>query len=232
MKKLFLLLKPVFIGVAFLISACLIISWAQVINTKAGNETGTSKFVPGNNEICKSIRADQINRALAKTKSKKIILNVYPIKYTTKEGKSDFDLAVYYEDQSGKQILVDKSPMANFESEVSHYVQYLKSTNVQKKDVPYGYYIKIDSHNMVNAGAIEICFSSENGMIKCTTIAKSSHHTKQTIVTDSIAKCPPDCRFLKPIISDSIGKCPPDCWPHTLLFANKIERIIQKIYKQ
>src|SRR4030095_11459268 len=79
-------------------------------------------------KTCKLIKAAEIKAAIVKSKSKKVILNVYPVKLSSNPAKKDFDFKIAYQDaiDYGKGIN-NKIDDKLFEMQSGWYVNFLKT---------------------------------------------------------------------------------------------------------
>ena len=186
--------------------------------------------------IFKIVKTKEITAALAKSKDKKIILNIYPVKLSADMNKTDFDLKVAFQDagQANKN-LGTKVNSSNFKTQSKWYVSYLKSKEVLGDNIPYGYFIEIDPLLVKKTSGINICIIPEKSALEyCLLPANVIPTDKQTVKNDSNDKCPPICclKMQAQIIkADSIGKCPPDCRKLNLLYEGTMKKLISSEFK-
>ncbi|MDP4261152.1 MAG: hypothetical protein Q8941_01360 [Bacteroidota bacterium] len=188
----------------------------------------------GDTRIFKIIKAAEIKEALLKSKGKKILLNIYPVKHSNNMGKNDLDLLIFYQDENGLKNLSGKINSKAFEIQSGWYVGFLKSKNVPGNKIPPGYHIKIDSAFIHNAGGISISVLPMQAQMEyCILPGEKPVFALSLGDPDSTGKCPPDCCSLLDMARgmDSTGKCPPDCPPYALLLDNTMKTIITRQYK-
>jgi hypothetical protein len=179
-------------------------------------------------KTCKLIKAAEIKAAIVKSKSKKVILNVYPVKLSSNPAKKDFDFKIAYQDaiDYGKGIN-NKIDDKLFEMQSGWYVNFLKTKSVPRNKIPFGYFIHLDSSFLKNNVGISVCLvPGKENMNYFLLSEKSSGGTTKK---DSTCKCPPDCCKYYILASDSTGKCPPECGGF-LIYHTTIESIIEKKY--
>jgi hypothetical protein len=218
-------------------SFLLLSAWCILVsNTLPGKDTEAIKKptftqIVEDIKIFKIVKTKEISAALAKSKDKKIILNIYPVKLSADMNKTDFDLKVAFQDagQTNKN-LGTKVNSSNFKTQSKWYVSFLKSKEVLGDNIPYGYFIEIDPSLIKKTSGINICIIPEKSALEyCLLPTNVTPTDKQTIKNDSNDKCPPICCLqlqAQIIRSDSIGKCPPDCKKLNLLYENTMKKVI------
>jgi hypothetical protein len=218
-------------GCFFLVSATLLGKKTIAVNKNASGAAG------GDNKIWRIIKAADLKKALEKSKSKNIMLNIYPVKFSNSPKKKDFDLMIYFQD--GIQLIKDIGSKAGskvFEAQSASYISFLKSKEIPMNKIPFGYYIKIDMAFIQGGGDLDICVLPEKSqMLYCQLPKgnKSDASLTQPTEDDSTGKCPPECciDFLR-VPGDSTGKCPPECPVYSLLFEKDMKKIIADAYKK
>lgn len=191
----------------------------------------------GDNKICKIVKAEDIKKALVKSKSKKIILNIYPVKLSNNSKKKDFDLMIFFQDDGElERNLGNKINSKTFETQSAWYVGFLKGKNIPVNNIPFGYYIEITSAFIQDAGGLSICVLPEKAQMEHCLLpgGKKFPGPPQAKGGDSTGKCPPDCCSTLNLVmsmSDSTGKCPPMCRIYSLLLEKTMKAVIAKEYK-
>lgn len=185
------------------------------------------------------INAKEIKDALASSKSKKIILNIYPVKLSKDVTRQDFDLAIYFQEAGlAKKTLGNPINLKSFTTQASWYIYYLKSKNIAKEGIPYGYYLEITPALLENTVGLKIGVLAEQFQLSY--CALKGDPTKKTALVNkplnNHQNTLPDC-CSQPQIFDLLpdssgGKCPP-CLNLTskLLLEGEMEAIVNDIYK-
>jgi len=184
-------------------------------------------------KVCKMIKAQEIKGAIAKSKNKKIILNIYPVKLSNNPAKKDFDLKIFFQDAAGNYKNIGaKINYKLFETQSGWYVSFLKDKNVLQNKIPFGYFLEADSAFIQSKIGVSFCLvPGEENMEYFLLAAKPDSKDGQKIAAkDSTCKCPPDCCKYLLIKSDSTGKCPPDCLGIPLLLEPIVKIVIAKNY--
>ena len=182
------------------------------------------------NKVYKNVTAKEISDALAKSKTNKVILNIYPVKLSDDPQKNDFDIALVYQDASDPGInlgsIVD---IKTFENKSANFVNYLKTKKTPQDKVAWGYYIELDSTSVQESKGLSISVLAEKNQVAWCNI----RYTKTTVPTDTaIGKCPPQCCTSYTTFSDStIGRCPPMCPAGELYMGKIMKMVIIKVYR-
>jgi len=178
---------------------------------------------------CKMIKSSEIRSAISKSKTKKVILNIYPVKLSNSPRQEDFDLKMVFLDAVDHKS-INKVDEKLLKSQSDWYVSFLKSNGVPRNKVPFGYYIPIDSGFLKHSVGVSICVALGQVRAQYYLLTDKPGTTKISAMGDSTCKCPPDCCQYYLLLSDSTGKCPPECGGF-LLYQTTIQSIIEKKYK-
>lgn len=205
-------------------------AWIIIFTHCTSVTANKDNFIKEDDKTCKLIKASEINAALAKSKSKKIILNIYPVKLSNNLQKRDFDLKISFHDAAEPtKSINEKSNEKLFKTQSDWYVGYLKNRNVPKNKVPVGYFMQIDSSFLKTSVGLSFCHTAGQDNVNYFLLTDKPDKDDASAKKDSTCKCPPDCCKYYVLATDSTGKCPPECGEY-LLYRPFIESIIQKKY--
>jgi hypothetical protein len=152
LKNLFLISSAIIIAIILIGTE----SWYKRIRTKFPTSVSGDKKP----ETCIQIPWDTVEEKIQNGSLKKLLLDIYPLKYTPDQSDEKFDLVVFYRDSNGKLLNVSKSISdATFEKEASFYINYLKNKKVPKSKVPWGYQLSLNSNTKHQDKILSICFS-------------------------------------------------------------------------
>lgn len=104
--------------------------------------------------------------------------------------KKDFQLVVFFLDDSGK--LIDstwKGSSDQFEKASINYFNYLKNLNLPKKSITNSFTITLDSSLSAKPGWLSLCTDITSGKLGYTVYTKDD----LTSSPDSCCECPPHC---------------------------------------
>ena len=164
----------------------------------------TSNFL-----VCKKLDKSQLEKAIEKSESKKIILNIFPVKRSADPGKNDFDLEVLYQDVYNFNTNVGGTVNKKlFETGSVNYMKFLRSRHVAKQTIPFGYRINVDGTTSKEKEA-DICVYA---------LPVANNNTDQT-------------GYPKPLLRSDSCRCPPGCPCPKLLMHSKINQSINYTYK-
>lgn len=182
--------------------------------------------VKDNSTVCKTINSQEIRNVILKSKSQKIILNIYPVKLSNVGDENQFDLNFIYQDVSEKNKKIGPRPDYKlFQTQSNWYIRFLKDKNVSRNNIPHGYFLTIDTAFLSNTTGISFCINPGKDQTMNYYVV-SLQEIKQP---DSTGKCPPDCYRNVITRYDSTGKCPPDC--PSLLYSTTVKSLIEKNFR-
>lgn len=194
--------------------------------------TGDTNYTPqvlpndtviDNSTICKTLNSQAIRNAILKSKSKKIVLNIYPVKLSDDSNEKKFDLNFIFQDGWAKNKKIGPKPNYKlFQAQSNWYIRFLKNKNVAPGKIPHGYFLTIDTAFLNNAAGISFCINPGKDQNMNYYVVSS----QQIQLPDSIGKCPPDCPKNTVLRYDSTGKCPPEC--PSLFYSTTVKSLIDK----
>lgn len=191
------------------------------------------KQTEANHKIYKSVKASALKNAIEKSKNKKLIIGIYPVKRSKNIYANDFALMIFSQDANGaSKNLSEKIDSASFTIQSINYFNYLKSHGVASERIPNVYYVEISYSDIKAIDAIGFYFSVETQHMNYYLLSAKAETTQNSVYSsgfDSTGKCPP-CKL--PIrFWDSTGKCPPTCPIKALPYALNVRNEINRIYK-
>jgi hypothetical protein len=144
-----------------------------------------------------------IKQLLAKSKSNKLRLDVYPVKQTPDVNKKDFDLLVVPRNKEGKPVM--QSNKGAFEKGSANYAAFLHKKNIPPGTVSLGYQVILDELQLKGNTKIHIFIDVLQPSFS--KVYMSTASLGQSSFSDSapIGKCPPAC-FYDPSLSAIIAK--------------------------
>jgi len=176
--------------------------------------------------ICKLVKSDEIKNALAK--SKKAILNIYPVKLSDDPNLQDFDLRFIFQDGSGKNKVMDSTVNVKLlETQTDWYIGYLKNKNIPMNKIPLGYFVEMDPRSLSNSAGLSFCGKPGDETLEYYLLSEK----EASAAPDTTCKCPPVCCKFKIMSIDTTGKCPPDCPEPPLMYGSIVKLSIEKNYK-
>lgn len=175
------------------------------------SDAGSEPDLSQENKVCKTFTATELQKEFEKSRSKKLIINLYPLKASNNLQKNDFSLYAQYQD-GADTFKTDGNK--TFEKMLSggsqNYIQLLKENKVERNLIPFGYYLQISKQHLNTD--LKLCMNvGAPGVITFEKPADNDIYPLQ----DS-CKCPPTC------------PCPPE--PIPLLYGTSIKKIIEKVY--
>ena len=231
--------RSIFASIAMIIGCIFLFSSMLPQKKFASVIKAAATFSAEGKKIYRVINAKEIKDALVNSKNKKIILNIYPVKLSKDITKQDFDLVIYFQEPSpAKKSIGNPINLKSFKTQASWYIYYLKSKNIAKENIPYGYYLEITPALLENLVGLKIgvlaeqfqlsyCALKEDPNNKTAPVKKPLNNHQNTL---------PDC-CSQPQIFDLLpdssgGKCPP-CLNLTskLLLEGEMQAIIDDVYK-
>jgi len=167
-------------------------------------------------QICKSIDTMLLQQKFKASKNAGIRINMYPVKTGEGNAASDFDLVWYFTDMKGKSLDGPLVDLNKFKADSRRYVQYLKSINIPKAEVPFGYQLTLDNILMHYCREVHVCFTPQNQrMVYVNSCCKYCVEEPQSIQPDSVVCC----------------KCPPACGDESEYRRAEVRKIITTEYK-
>ena len=123
--------------------------------------------LPPQTEPCNSctvVKWDTLKKLLAE--KGKLVLEIYPVKYSPDLSQCKVDLVTYLSEAEGKRIarkgdLPDKA----FEEASKNYVAYLKKKDVPRDRVTLGYQMVMSRATSAAENNVKICFNATNGRL-------------------------------------------------------------------
>jgi hypothetical protein len=216
---------PVIAGLAILSGVFFIVSCTSTGKNQVSSDNNAENLTDkSNNNIKKTVKAADIQNALVKSKSKKIVLNIYPVKLSNSPKKNDFDLLILFQDagEVNKNLGKDVSSKI-FETQSASYVSFLKDKKLPRSKIPFGYYIEINSALMKDARDVKICIDPDQALMK--------YCLQPEDKKPEPAKEEDCCITAIRQYGDSIGKCPPCLIIYkSLLLQKPMEGVIEKAY--
>jgi hypothetical protein len=165
---------------------------------------------PKNSKVCKTVLISEIEQALAKSTSKKIIMSIYPLKASQDPKKKDYSFSIKFADTAA-QIMYAGKQMSNkqFNQQSYNYIKSLKESNIPKHLVPIGYYIEMNQENI--KANLDLCMNVTNR----TQVSFESKSGFQIMrASADSCKCPPEC----------------PCMPTLFTEASSVQKIIKNVY--
>ena len=185
-------------------------------------------------KIYKIVSGKQIAKLLKYSKGENIIMNIYPVKRSSKADQNDFDLEVVFLKQG--EIFSPKTAdfnMKQFKQQAGWYIRYLKKNNIPKEDIPYGYYLTLSPDKLKDMVGIGISLEPEKNKLEHFFIMTSNSDYLKKSKKDS---CPCDPKPVPMPVTlaaadTGVGRCPPSCPPKALVYSNEMQKIIDIQYK-
>ncbi len=198
------------VSITVILLCVIIFLGSSLVKRNAATVKTQGSVQPKNSKVCKTLLLSDVEQAFLKSNSKKIILNIYPLKESQDPQKKDFSFSIKFGDTAAQYIYMGKQ-MSNkqFNQQSYNYIKSLKENNIPKHLVPLGYYIEMNAENMKTN--LELCMSFVNG--KQVSFEKHTEYTIMAASADS-CKCPPVC----------------PCGPIMLAEANSMKKIITNVY--
>ncbi|MFT3680935.1 MAG: hypothetical protein QM791_11720 [Ferruginibacter sp.] len=178
-------------------------------------------------KIYRFITATELAQAFARADGEQLILNIYPVKKSSSKEKEDLELQVLFvKEGQGINSATKKIDIKTFRQNANWYVRYLKQHDVQKDDIPDGYYLYINPETAKEAIGLALVVTPGQSAFEHSWLmpvdAKYNQPYKDT--------CP--CNLLQTMslrmVSDSgAGKCPPCKF---LVLSGDMDKIISKNY--
>jgi hypothetical protein len=113
---------------------------------------------------CTALKWDTLKKLLAD--KGKVVLEIYPVKYSPDMSQCRIDLVTYLSEAEGKRIarkgdLPDKA----FEQASKNYVAYLKKKDVPREKITLGYQMVMTRATSAAENLVKICYHSENSQL-------------------------------------------------------------------
>jgi hypothetical protein len=163
--------------------------------------------------VYREINLETRRKVLERSKGKKILINIYPVKQGNVFSNKDMILKIFFQDVKGPMTdLSDKVNKKNFTKQSANYLSFLKQNNISGKNVPHSYYAIIDADRLVQADEIAFYLSIKNSHLAYYLLSEKKARENER---DSTGKCPP-CNLSQRtlLLADSTGKCPPCALMH------------------
>lgn len=187
--------------------------------------TPTDKALNEYNRKATSIKwivYDTLVRHLDKLNTDRLLIEVYPTKQSGSLKKNDFNVEVRYFDANHSSLTSSIQPTESgaLKKEAKNYVAWLKNKKTPQSQIPYGYHLTIDRHQLKGNKNLSLYMFPNSLSVKYS--------------IDS-CKFPPGCSFnsekdsdgdseTTTLLLDSACKFPPGCLniPLSTLFMNDI----------
>lgn len=198
------------VSIAVILVCLLIFLESSFVKRDAATVKKQQSVQPTNSKVCKTVLISEIEQAFVKSKSKKIILSIYPLKASQDPQKKDFSFFIKFGD-TASQIIYKGKQMSNkqFNQQTYNYIKSLKESNIPKHLVPVGYYIEMnEGHVKTN---LDLCMNVVNKTQ--VSFENKSGFTIMRASGDS-CKCPPEC----------------PCMPTIFAEASSVQKIIKNVY--
>lgn len=226
------LLKKKFLPTRLLMIAAGVIALIAMTPRQVNNH-GASSFSnikKGDDKIYKVISGKQITKLLKQSKGENIIMNIYPVKRSNNVDKNDFDLEIVFLKQGEIFSKTAEFNMKQFKQQAGWYISYLKQKNIPKEDIPYGYYLTLNSEKLQGMVGIGIALQpATNQLEHCFIMTSSSDYSKKQ-KKDSCCDPSPLPMPMTLQADTVIGRCPPSCMLKTV-YSNEMQKIIELKYK-
>lgn len=148
----------------------------------------TAKF-RGDFNTWRQVPARSLQQAIARSKEKRVILNLHPVKYSNDPARDDFGLVYFFQDPAQREKNVSEYD-SSFLVQAGWYIEFMRNRRVSMKDIPLGFPFEVDSSIAGNRSGLNFFFSLKEQSLKFFLL---------------------DGDFFQRNSSDSGGKCPPDC---------------------
>lgn len=191
------------------------------------------------------VDAKEIRKAITRSVSKKVMLNLYPVKLSSDMSKNDITLKVFFQDAEAPYKAI--SPAYNtkeIKKQFGWYARYLKKKKVIGKNIPSGYFITIDNEFMNGTNAVVFTLAAEEGEVGYCKEPDTPASSLPDADDKKDDKKEPDCDclpeeekvlcLLEAARYDSTGKCPPECPAAYMLYTPQMKSAINatfRIYK-
>jgi hypothetical protein len=120
--------------------------------------------LPPQKESCTSctiLKWDTLKKLLAE--KGKIVLEIYPVKYSPDMSQCKVDLVTYLSEAEGKRIArKGELPDKAFEEASKNYVAYLKKKDVPRDRITLGYQMVMTRATSSAENNVKICYNSDN----------------------------------------------------------------------
>ncbi len=137
-----------------------------------GSEKTSGNF-KSEHKIYGAIKVGRLHKAIAKTKNKKVIIDIYPIKRSNNIHIDDFGLQNFFQDTQGSKVDIgERIDLNTFTRQSTNYINFLKREHIISSDIPNGYYIEIDADRIKNIDEIGFYLSVEKSHMDCYFLSK------------------------------------------------------------
>jgi hypothetical protein len=110
---------------------------------------------------CTTLKWDTLKKLVAE--KGKIVLEIYPVKYSSDMSLCKVDLVTYLSEAEGKRIArKDDLPDQAFEEASKNYVAYLKKKDVPRERITLGYQMVMTRATSAAENNVKICYDSDN----------------------------------------------------------------------
>jgi len=113
---------------------------------------------------CTTLRWDTLKKLVAE--KGKIVLEIYPVKYSSDMSQCKVDLVTYLSEAEGKRIARKGDlPDQAFEEASKNYVAYLKKKEVPRDKITPGYQMVMSRATSAAENNVKICYDSDHGKL-------------------------------------------------------------------
>lgn len=163
--------------------------------------------------IVKTLPASVVDKALRRAGKGKLYLEVYPVKASAGSNPNDFDALVVFRDAQHVSYPERTVSEKRFEALAGNYARFMRSRQVQRSDVPFGYCMPVTWRK---AGAVkyQIGINLQRFSISVSAGVGYVHEC------DS-CKCPPEC---------TLTFAQPASGSKSLLYSARMEQVVHAAY--